>query len=275
MQENYALRKEGALSASLSPHSLLRYYGNAYSECGQDGILRRIFEACGIESGRFVEFGAWDGCWLSNSRALTLRGWQGVFIECDEQRFQGLRAELPPGSMAINDRVGTGDGRVAGRSLDEILRSHGVDPDGVDFLSIDVDGNDLEIFDGLGFRPSVILLEGGFNYNPAITQRVDMGYAAKNNQHPLGAVVDTAQARGYRAVCFFQDTYLVREDQAHHFSEQISLGAVGMYRDAWAFACDALRQLLLDLRGRDAYLREFETKALGSFEVHPLGAGAR
>lgn len=275
MQENYSLRKEGALSTRLSPHSLLRYYGNAYSECGQDGILRRIFETCGIEAGRFVEFGAWDGCWLSNSRALTLRGWQGTFIECDEQRFQGLRAELPPGSSAINDRVGTGDERVPGRRLDDILRRHGVDPEGVDFLSIDVDGNDLEIFDGLGFRPSVILLEGGFNYNPAITERVDIEYAAKNNQHPLGAVLAAVRAKGYQAVCFFQDTYLVREDHAHAFAEQIALGAVGMYRDAWAFASDPLRKLLLDLRSKDAYLQAFERKALGSFDAHPLGGDGR
>jgi hypothetical protein len=275
MTDVYRLREESDLGRRLSDDSLLRYYSNMYSECGQDGILKEIFARCGLERGLYVEFGAWDGCHLSNCRALTLRGWNGISIECDETRYQSLRRVIPPGSIAIHGRIGTSNGRVEGTALMELLNAHAIAPDKVTFVSIDVDGSDLEIFDDLRFSPPVVLVEGGFNYQPGITKRAEFSYASRNNQHPLGAVLECAKRQGYRAVCFFQDTYLVREDFAHLFSAQISLGAVGLYRDAWSFASDELRKYLIDFRLTDKYLKEFEFNELGYFDPDPTALRLR
>jgi len=270
MSDFYQLRKDADYLAELSQASLLRFHANAYSECGQAGILRAIFRRCGLASGRFVEFGAWDGCHLSNCRALALRGWNGVSIECEPERFKTLQANLPAGSTAICARVG--DGQDQDATLESILETHDVTPSSVDFLSIDVDGLDLEIFESLTMRPAVVLVEGGFNYNPQITHKAPRDYAAQNNQHPLGAVISSARLRGYEAVCFFQDTYLVRSDLAHGFQEQIALGAEGLFMDAWIFASPTARDYLMNLRRTDSKLQAFEIDQTGYCLADPTKA---
>jgi len=267
MSDFYQLRRDAAYLAELSQASLLRFHANAYSECGQDGILREIFQRCGLERGRFVEFGAWDGCHLSNCRALALRGWTGVSIECEPSRFETLRANLPVGSVAICARVG--DGQDENTPLESILEAHHIEPSSVDFLSIDIDGLDLEIFESLTMRPAVILVEGGFNYNPRITEKAPRDYAAMNNQHPLGAVICAARSHGYEAVCFFQDTYLVRSDLAHRFQDQIALGADGLFKDAWTFASPTARDYLMRLRQTDLSLQAFEIAQAGYCMADP------
>ena len=67
--------------------SLLFYYGNNYSQAGQDGIINEILRRLNINDGVFVEFGGWDGIYLSNCRALYERGFKGVFIEADTKKI--------------------------------------------------------------------------------------------------------------------------------------------------------------------------------------------
>ena len=263
----YSLRSEGSLTTRLSTASLLRFYANAYSECGQDGILQHIFDRCRIKPGLFVEFGAWDGCHLSNCRSLALKGWKGVSIECVPERFEQLRKEAPEGVLAICAQVGIKGGE--GTPLDSILHSNGIVLKDVTFLSIDIDGSDLEVFESLSFSPPVILVEGGFNYNPLIIEKAPFEYSRQNNQHPLGAVIRIAVEKGYRAVCFFQDTYLVREDFAGLFKEEIELGTGGLYCDAWAFSSENLRHYLMELRARDRVLQAFEVQHAGYCEPDP------
>ena len=58
------------------------YEASVYSQCGEDGVLGRIFDVIGSRSRYFVEFGAWDGQHLSNTANLRLNhGWQGLLME--------------------------------------------------------------------------------------------------------------------------------------------------------------------------------------------------
>lgn len=54
----------------MNQYGLLDYMWNKYSQAGQDGIIKHIFKTLNIQSGHFVEFGAWDGIYLSNYRKL-------------------------------------------------------------------------------------------------------------------------------------------------------------------------------------------------------------
>jgi len=66
-----------------------------YSQSGEDGIIDKIFNLLHIEEGYFVEFGAWDGVRLSNSRNLVENGWPGLLIEADPKKFADLEKKLP------------------------------------------------------------------------------------------------------------------------------------------------------------------------------------
>ena len=165
--------------------------------------------------------------------------------------------------------IGAPSFNIKGTRVSDILREHDKNPKDVTFLSIDIDGSDLEVFEDLDFTPPVILLEGGFNYNPYISEKIDLDYAAADNQHPLGAVNKIVHEKGYELLCFFQDSYLVRKDLSKPFEAQIAMSHFEIYRDAWNFGSEELRSYLRKRRREDQFLIDFETKHLGTFSEDP------
>ena len=134
---------------------------NTYSQNGEDGILAEIFRRLGIAQGYFTEFGAWDGQHLSNCYALFERGWSGCYIEGDPTRYADLQRNVVSDRVRHVLRFVSPDGPD---SLDHILLDVGA-PRRLDLLSIDVDGDDLLIWQGLhDFRPKCVIIE----YNSTI-----------------------------------------------------------------------------------------------------------
>jgi hypothetical protein len=137
---------------------------NTYSQNGEDGILDKILEIEGVTQGFFVEFGAWDGMYLSNTYNLYKRGWHGCYVEGDPERYRDLLRNVP------DDRIHKVNAWVQSEgpsSLDAILR--GLGKPSVDLLSIDIDGDDLRVWKSLrDSRPLVVIIE----YNPTIPSDV-------------------------------------------------------------------------------------------------------
>src|SRR5262249_584708 len=247
--------------SKVSKESLLFHYGNIHSQVGQDGILAEIFRRVGIAYGTFVEFGAWDGVYMSNSRWLFEKGWNGVFIEADFGRFKRLEANYAGTEVhCANAIVGT----KAGSRLADLLP---VDPNTVTFVSIDVDGIDLEIFENLGFKPPVVLMEGGFHFGPEVTQRIPVEEAARNLQQPISVICKSAETLNYVPVCFYQDVYLVREDLAAPFRR---MSAAELYADAFHFMPVDLRERLSQTRSNSSVVRRVEQSELGRFDPVPI-----
>jgi len=72
-------------------NTLNKYGKNIKSQNGEDGILEYIFNVIGEESRRCVEFGAWDGEYLSNAWNLIVnKGSEGVYIESDREKYKAL-----------------------------------------------------------------------------------------------------------------------------------------------------------------------------------------
>ena len=77
------------------PNELLSSYANnAFSQAGEDGILREIFARLKIDKGTFCEFGAWDGQFLSNTHYFYKNGWSGWYIEGDRSRYEDLKRNI-------------------------------------------------------------------------------------------------------------------------------------------------------------------------------------
>jgi hypothetical protein len=74
--------------------NLLDHLRNEHSQWGEDGILDKLFGLMGVESGYFVEFGAWDGIHFSNTYALYRKGWSGCYIEGNSTRFLELQKNV-------------------------------------------------------------------------------------------------------------------------------------------------------------------------------------
>jgi len=270
-QRDYRSVRSPEQVAAIDPASLLFYYGNIHSQRGQDGILSEIFRRLGIGNGRFVEFGAWDGLYLCNSRWLYEKGWDGAFIEAIPARYAKLKQVYGHDDRisTIQGFVGAPSHGVEGETLSNILEQAKIDPTSIDFLSIDVDGPDLEIFLDMGMSPAVVLLEGGFNFTPYLRGPVLREAGDPNLQHGLGYIAAQAADAGYELACFYQDSYLVRSS----LFDRLGLSrrtAVDLYRDAINFMPRDFYSQLIHLRAHSPHVRAAEQAQLGTFSADPL-----
>lgn len=247
-EDGYLWRDDGTRRHLVQKDSLLHFCSNAWSQRGDDGIVRRIFALLGIEQGFFIEFGAWDGIYLSNSRALSLRGWHGCFIEADRAKFEQLaQTYLQQSSISCVNAFVVPSPSPEGMTLDAIAATHFPGRE-VDFLSIDIDGLDLLILESLELRPKVICIEGGFSWHPRYTQRVPDQIASQNLQQPLAVVIEAATRKRYTPVCFNQNTYLVADEYASPF-QSIIKDPVTLWRDAWFNETETFRRNQVKFRG--------------------------
>src|SRR5262245_22258083 len=151
-------------------------------------LVREFFD--GAQSGYFVEVGANRPQQESQTWHLEQLGWAGVLIEpqpnlagelrharsakvfavaCSSPENAGRRMQLHvAGALSALDRDRMAPGaqperiiEVPVRTLDDILtEAHA--PVGFDFLSVDVEGHELEVLSGFDFarwRPRLVLLE--------------------------------------------------------------------------------------------------------------------
>lgn len=197
---------------------LIDFSYNHYSQFGEDGIVKKIFEIIGTQSMRAIEFGAWDGFHFSNSAALwsTDSSWQGILIEGDTSRFHQLKTNtLLFNVIALNEWVGIG----THDSLEAILKKHSL-PFEVDLLSIDIDGNDYHIFASLNtLRPRLIICE----YNPTIPVTYDVyaPYHTNNNfGQSVAALNRIAKEKGYILVALtIVNAFYVRAQDFKKFEQ--------------------------------------------------------
>jgi hypothetical protein len=190
---------------------LLEHKRDVYSQTGEDGIIEKILETIGDNNKWCVEFGAWDGMYLTNTRYLIeSKGYSAVFIEADPSKFIELERNYShlDNVIPINEFVGFGDKD----SLDHILSRTPV-PHDFDLLSIDIDGNDYHAWNAmLKYRPKVIVVE----FNPTIPTSIEFVQPADpslNQGTSLLSFVALGKEKGYELVCSLAwNAFFVRKE---------------------------------------------------------------
>jgi hypothetical protein len=179
--------------------NLLADAKNVYSQSGQDGIVDAILSKFPSLNHWCVEFGAWDGIYLSNTRNLIEnRGYRGVLIEPNRRSFAKLRENTKrfAGIRLLQEFVG-----FSARDGLDILLSKTDCPRDFDFLSIDVDGNDIHIWRAIDqYRPKLVCIE----FNPTIPTEVLFAQPADpkiNWGASLAALVQLGKQKSYELVC--------------------------------------------------------------------------
>jgi len=190
------------------------YLRDVHSQCGEDGVLDRLFAILGGRTRWAVELGAADGVWFSNTRNLIANhGWSAVLIECEGASFSRLRENYRdrPDIHCVQRRVTTRS--AGGDTLEAILRGTPI-PEEFDLLSIDVDGNDYHVWNSLvAYRPRVVVVE----FNPTIPSEVafvQVDDADLNQGASLRALVELGNRKGYRlaAATSWNAIFVVEED---------------------------------------------------------------
>jgi hypothetical protein len=200
----------------LNPKStvLTTFSKNITSQCGEDGIIEKVFDIIGARNKWCVEFGAWDGKQFSNTYNLIANNsWNGILIEGNRERFKQLIETYAGNDLAhlICETVGFDP---ESNSLDHILASVEGAPKDIDLISIDIDGNDYYIFESLVvFKPRVVVIE----FNPSIPNDVffiqDRDFSI-NQGCSLLALIDLAKTKGYElaAATWFNAIFVVAEE---------------------------------------------------------------
>ena len=225
------------LAHSPAIRPLIDYRRGAFSQNGEEGVISRIFSVLGPGNKLCCEFGAWDGVALSNTRELLLSGWTGILIEGDRSKFHNLQSTYRDGqAICLNEFVG-----VAENTLADILQRNGLGDRRLDFLSIDVDGPDFEIFsdlDRLRQPPRVVAVECINAHSPLATKPTPQDLIAAGVGQPLAVFVQRARELGYRLVCYLKvNAFFVHESEGH----RAELPEVPVF-DAWMQALDLVKQ---------------------------------
>lgn len=149
-----------------SVEELLRHQRKFYSREGEDGLLAYVLRKLPSRTGWCVEFGAWDGKSESNTHYLISEmGYHGIMIEADPSKFKSLCENMKRyDTICINAFV-----RSQGpSSLDCILRQTPI-PKDFDLLSIDVDGEDYQVWKHLAnYEPKVVIVEINTRDKPGV-----------------------------------------------------------------------------------------------------------
>ena len=146
---------------------LYNHSKNVYSQHGEDGINKFLFEYLDITEGYMLEIGAWDGFYLSNTANLWSKNknFKSILIE------PFLNQKVAPPKPRLNKEkleleYSNVQCFVEAASLENTLESiidksrFKVTNDNFVLASIDIDGDDLIVTRSLGkYKPIILIIE--------------------------------------------------------------------------------------------------------------------
>ena len=170
-----------------------RFARRCYSQEGEDMILQRVFGQ--RREGLFVDVGAHHPFRYSNTYLFYKKGWRGINIDATPGSMREFKKYRPADinlEVAVSQTLGefcfyffddpaynTFDAHAAekaqlagakllkkadivSRPLKDILNEHLTENEKIDFLSVDVEGLDLEVLksnDWICYKPEYVLVE--------------------------------------------------------------------------------------------------------------------
>jgi hypothetical protein len=191
-----------------------------FSQNGEDGVIAAILARIGIAERWFVEFGIGAGIEGNCVFLADVMGWNGLFIESDPDGFAGLERKY-----GSSNRVRVTNSAVTAENLASLLSAADV-PEGLDILSIDIDGNDYWVWKSLtAYSPRVVIIE--YNGSLPLDERLVQPYnptAFWDNSGAYGASLaalkELAGEKGYSLVhteLSGNNAFFVRNDLASAF----------------------------------------------------------
>ena len=213
----------------------------SYAQNREDVLLNRALR--NVETGTYVEVGANHPEILSITKAFSDKGWSGLLVEPDPEFAELLRRERPrdiveqlavsdaDGTLTLHVFEGTGlsttvdaissgheasgrtanDIEVISKTLSSVLTAAGFDDRPIHFMSIDTEGAEWAVLQGVDFtkhRPWILVVESTF---PLTTEQVYLAW------EPL--VIEA----GYR-FCLFDglSRYYLAEEKAVDLAASLS-----------------------------------------------------
>ena len=186
------------------------YFKTVHSQWGEDGILEEIFKRINCKNKYFVEFGAGDGNYISNTAYLRIsKNWNGLLLEGDENLVR----------KGGGDPINLHHEMVYASNINNLFEKYGV-PRNFGLLSIDIDGDDAYVFDAIDFNkycPDVIIAE----FNPGLPNHKGIKIIEQKNNLCNG----NFHQRGYVGanIC---ELYNIAQRKGYEFVTSISVNLI-------------------------------------------------
>ncbi len=208
---------------------------SVFTQFEEDGLLVFLFAVLGTVNKTFIEIGSDDGV-NSNGANLVLNfGWHGLFIDGNPRsvkrgrhfysRYPTHWAYPPKFACAMVNR----------ENINRVIEEEGFSGE-IDFLSIDIDGNDYWIWEALEVvRPRVVMIETHveFGYrNIVVPYDPDYFYPGRHKDYHGASPVAMnrlANRKGYRLVganAYGFNMIYVRNDVGTDILPEVSVESV-------------------------------------------------
>ncbi len=173
-----------------------------FSQNGEEGVLCECLLRMNLTTGHAVEIGGNDGRFCSNTALLLENGWSGLFVEADYQQYLKCKS-----NWANYPRVRCQCSRVSAQNINAFV-GHGCD-----VLSLDTDGSDYQIFEGLNVTPKIGIIEIDSSYPPDVWAFNSDGAGTYRNTVELGI------EKGYSLLCHTGNLVFVANEYRALFPE--------------------------------------------------------
>lgn len=183
-----------------------------FSQNGEEGIIEECWRRLSgadhlmlwlMPKGHAVEIGAHNGRYCSNTARLLTSGWAGLFVESDWNLYQECAANWESNDPKPRCQCS----RVDGNNINAFVKED------CDLLSLDTDGGDYEIFQGLKARPKIVIMEIDSSIPP--TQQ---GFNSDGGcSYWTG--VELGIQKGYFLLCHTGNLVFVRDEYINLFAE--------------------------------------------------------
>jgi len=172
-----------------------------YSQMGEESVIGHIFKNIGVTNKFYVDFGAWDGKFLSNTLLLKENGWDGLWMDGDNRGNKEVKQEF-----------------ITKENINALFKKYKV-PEEFDLLCIDIDGNDYWVWQEIQNSPRVVLIEynGTIHADQSKTIKYNPKHTWGNNDYygaSFEALKKLGKAKGYSLVKELLSTnlFFVRND---------------------------------------------------------------
>jgi len=199
-----------------------KYEFKKTSQNNEDGIIEYIFNKIQLKKINFVEIGF--DYYENNSINYLYKVNKGLFIDGSKEKVLKLKSIInlfyPFKNITVLTKF------IHKDNLNEIINSYYSEKEEIDFLSIDVDGNDYYLLDNLSLKPKIICVEYNFWFGSNIKCSIPYDKNFIWNQGSLysgtslNALCSLAKTKGYHLIALESNSvnaFFVRSDLSHNF----------------------------------------------------------
>ena len=170
-----------------------------FSSLEEDGIILQIIAALNIKQGYFLDIGSND-CINSNCANLVFNlNWTGVFVDANQELLNIGKKNY---SLFKKDKnLKFVNGMLYPNNINQIIKANSDSLD-IDFMNIDIDGNDYKIWEAINIvNPKIVLIENKIEYGKYdILVPVEQPFLPSHWGASIVSITKLAQQKNYTLV---------------------------------------------------------------------------